>query len=683
MVRPMKQLNSNPFLDLEFEELFNIPLGSEAEDAKKDSPATTTDPDAVKVPAPKKLSAEDVQSIADINALPSPAAGGVETPSEQSVLSNFIQIAISTHVPRYGLVESIARDLSVFNTGQEYVPDDYQDLLLSPSSTQTIPVIPGTELENPEDPEDPEQCLGDVTTTADIIDSADGLISLREAVIAANQVNGTTHIHLCNGEYDLSITGKSEEFAMKGDLDIRSQIVIEGQNRENTIINANQIDRLFQIMPTASLSLKNVTLIGGEVGQFSGGALFNQGTLVLDNVILSGNKAKNGGAIYNENGSIIINDSIMNANHAALNGGGILNSGANAIIELSNSELKGNSTSGYGGGISNQSGSVQINHSTLHHNQASYMGGGVINLYGKMLVDASTLSGNTATLVGGGLANLYGESFQVLHSTVTDNMTLLSGGGLYSNQPDPAKWTSFFSSIIADNYNDFDLSGIGFRSLGYNLIGNTDGVLLAPNAGDQFGSLNGISATGHLGVINPLLDVLADNGGKTLTHALLVSSPAINAGDMNDFSSDQRAENVIGIKDIGAYEIDSSIQLRLISFSQPLEIFNPITEEEIINFTSVFESADILQKDSVLSDLSSNFSVDALTLQLNEILSDFSDPDHFDMQSLLDRLEIFSAPLIMDLGSLVLESADMAISTAYSWVDELHFLGSSPQYSEI
>ena len=33
------------------------------------------------------------------------------------------------------------------------------------------------------------------------------------------------------------------------------------------------------------------------------------------------------------------------------------------------------------------------------------------------------------------------------------------------------------------------------------------------------------------GFVDPLLGPLADNGGPTLTHALLPGSPAINAGD--------------------------------------------------------------------------------------------------------------------------------------------------------
>jgi hypothetical protein len=67
-----------------------------------------------------------------------------------------------------------------------------------------------------------------------------------------------------------------------------------------------------------------------------------------------------------------------------------------------------------------------------------------------------------------------------------------------------------------------------------------------------------------------MLDALADHGGPTLTHALLVGSPAIDAGDpfADEFESvpdnDQRGagfdriQNGVGTGariDIGAYEV--------------------------------------------------------------------------------------------------------------------------------
>jgi hypothetical protein len=60
--------------------------------------------------------------------------------------------------------------------------------------------------------------------------------------------------------------------------------------------------------------------------------------------------------------------------------------------------------------------------------------------------------------------------------------------------------------------------------------------------------------------VDPLLAPLADNGGPTLTHALLPGSPAIDAGGNDyDFTYDQRGFGYArrsGVRpDIGAFEV--------------------------------------------------------------------------------------------------------------------------------
>ena len=54
---------------------------------------------------------------------------------------------------------------------------------------------------------------------------------------------------------------------------------------------------------------------------------------------------------------------------------------------------------------------------------------------------------------------------------------------------------------------------------------------------------------------------LADNGGSTMTHALLVGSEAIDAGDANSTITDQRGTNAFGPRDIGAYEATAYAEL--------------------------------------------------------------------------------------------------------------------------
>jgi hypothetical protein len=100
-----------------------------------------------------------------------------------------------------------------------------------------------------------------------------------------------------------------------------------------------------------------------------------------------------------------------------------------------------------------------------------------------------------------------------------------------------------------------DLGG-PFTSLGYNLIGQTDGCT---------GLTNGVNADLAGTTANPLdpqLGPLANNGGSTLTMALLHGSPALAAGDdallgpPYHLTTDQRGfpRNIGAHVDIGAFQ---------------------------------------------------------------------------------------------------------------------------------
>jgi Ca2+-binding RTX toxin-like protein len=126
--------------------------------------------------------------------------------------------------------------------------------------------------------------------------------------------------------------------------------------------------------------------------------------------------------------------------------------------------------------------------------------------------------------------------------------------------------SSIVSSIIAGNTaaTNPDVAG-DFIDRGNNLIGDATG-----SSGFTVSTLVGDSTT----PIDPLLGSLQDNGGSTLTQALLPSSPAIDAGSNPDnLTTDQRGtgfERIIGLStDIGAFEfnpaeiIDSNSEDRL------------------------------------------------------------------------------------------------------------------------
>jgi hypothetical protein len=96
-----------------------------------------------------------------------------------------------------------------------------------------------------------------------------------------------------------------------------------------------------------------------------------------------------------------------------------------------------------------------------------------------------------------------------------------------------------------------DVSG-PFLSLGHNLIGATNGSSGFPMSGDLVGSI--------ASPLDPKVGPLANNGGPTLTIALLPGSPAIDAGDSAAAPpTDQRGfPRPFGrAADIGAFEFSS------------------------------------------------------------------------------------------------------------------------------
>jgi hypothetical protein len=157
---------------------------------------------------------------------------------------------------------------------------------------------------------------------------------------------------------------------------------------------------------------------------------------------------------------------------------------------------------------------------------------------------------------GGGLSNF--GTLTLTNVTVTDNRAANGSGGLYISAGLPV----LHNTLIAGNFRGAtgttpdDVFGSLNPGGDYNLIGDGTGMTGLSNGvnGNQVGSASA--------PIDPLLDSLGDNGGPTLTHALLPGSPAIDAGN-NAYATDwdQRGpgypRTVNGTIDIGAFEVQA------------------------------------------------------------------------------------------------------------------------------
>ena len=86
-----------------------------------------------------------------------------------------------------------------------------------------------------------------VTKTLDTRDGkCDADCSLREAIIAANQHPGPDTVMVPAGTYVLQQVGQEDQ-AAAGDLDILDDLTLMGAGAESTLIDGNQIDRVFRI----------------------------------------------------------------------------------------------------------------------------------------------------------------------------------------------------------------------------------------------------------------------------------------------------------------------------------------------------------------------------------------------------------------------------------------------------
>jgi CSLREA domain-containing protein len=329
-----------------------------------------------------------------------------------------------------------------------------------------------------------------------------------------------------------------------------------------------------------------LTLTNSRVANNSGNGIFNSDdrTLTLTNVAVASNSGfgifNRGGTLEFTNGAVTGNSlrgivsgfgpaTITRVRIVGNGGGGISND--HGPLTLTNSTVARNSA-GEGGGIFNgRAGNTTIENSTISNNSATGLGGGIRNTSGdpfgrvgaSVSLTNSTVSGNSAGS-GGGIDNTDrrgGVRLAVVNSTIAFNSATDSGGGIRQEQgSDNPNGVGLRNTIVAKNSAPTgpdvlaDSSAEFGRGVGasFSLIGDGTGSRLTNTAGNQVGNVPPNSSP-----IDPGLGPLADNGGPTRTHALLLGSPAIDAASALDCPpTDQRGmlRPQGAACDIGSYE---------------------------------------------------------------------------------------------------------------------------------
>lgn len=345
--------------------------------------------------------------------------------------------------------------------------------------------------------------------------------SLREAVIASNASTNINDVitFAVDGPFVLSQAGALEDAAATGDLDITDSVTIAGNGKDSTIIDGGAIDRVFQIMGGAKVTFTDLTIQNGLVDP-------------VDDF-------ESGGGLYASDFGTRVHllRTIVRNNHAHASGSGTGSAGAaSSVLDswliIEDSAVYGNSADEQAA-LLNFNAEVDIINSTVYGNAGDSQA--ILNLNdSRLLVRSSTIAANSSQAAIMSRASNSGES-----AKVTLQNSIISGPenacAIEASSGATATFTSLGNNIATDNT--------------CNLDDPTD----YPNT-------------------DPKLGPLADNGGNTMTAALLKGSPALdNGNDQGCPERDQRGLSRVNRDgngdggfdqngcDIGAFELQNRI----------------------------------------------------------------------------------------------------------------------------
>ncbi|MCX6020457.1 MAG: CSLREA domain-containing protein [Chloroflexi bacterium] len=279
----------------------------------------------------------------------------------------------------------------------------------------------------------------------------------------------------------LTVAG-TDDTAAAGDLDIANSVTIAGNGAAKTIVQA--CDR----------NQKLADCTAAPVGTGVADRVFD---VLAGTVSLSGMTVRNG--------------------KAAVQGGGIKHTAG--VLTLTGMAVRSNTTATSGGGIQHLSGALAVSGSTISSNSANLVGGGIDTGSGMVTMTNSTVSSNAVTNLGGGLHNDEAD-VTLTNVTVTANtVTGGVGGGVANNTGIGV--LRLVNTLVGGNTAGTgpDCNGPVTSAAGHNLIQNPAGC-----------TLGGVVAGNIIGV-DPQLAGLGAFGGPTDTHALIFTSPAVDAGD--------------------------------------------------------------------------------------------------------------------------------------------------------
>lgn len=361
--------------------------------------------------------------------------------------------------------------------------------------------------------------IGAFEKSPDILVSAD--CDLTDAILSANNDSSIGGCAAGVGADTVRLPGQSThtlsaDVFSKGALTfglpiITSAVTIDGQDSViERASNAPEFGMAY-VTPGADLLLRDVELTNGSY-QYAGVASFG-GNIGLQGATLSG---MNGRALSSSGGAKLLIEDSRIINNTTLPGSP--GNGAYGVdtVKITGSEFSGNSGA-FGSALHlNDNRYVSIENSTISGNTASFGGAFVLN--GPAQINGITVSNNTVTDGGGGAYFTTRPYIAPNRSGIVLRNSIMSGN---SAIPAGSKGVASANEVVV-----YALDGSAGVVSFNNIFGSDDdsGTLNLTIDGDSI-----VPSVSTSEIISPL----RNNGGKTLSHAPVSGSIAIDAVQSN------------------------------------------------------------------------------------------------------------------------------------------------------
>jgi hypothetical protein len=367
--------------------------------------------------------------------------------------------------------------------------------------------------------------------------------SLRAAITAANAHASVPHVITFSADLDCDLITLTT-----GQLTLERNMTIQGPGADKLAVSGDQETRVFRVDAGVTATISGLTITKGLVEDDWGGAVYNLGTLTIDESVISDSVSAggyvngSGSGIFNAKDATLIvrNSDIVNNSTIWGLGAGIGNFGT-ATIEDSlidrNVNLPLLALSGAGAGIFNgDTGSLEITRSTISRNRlipgteqgGLGPGGGITNL-GELTVTDSTISDNSAR-AGGGVTN--GGTATIISSTISGNSAAL-GGGIFNR----GKLTVTVSTIRGNNSTSFG-GGINNESGTLTLTNSTLSGNSAINIGGGIANGSTLAVSSSTVSNNSVTNPEGSGGGIANYDGMLTLTSSIVAGNVAPFGPD-------------------------------------------------------------------------------------------------------------------------------------------------